>query len=132
MQRQLELPKKISVKKKGAHFEVHWNYQNAPDAMAVRSKCVRLDGFIDGFIDGVLVALEIPNNNIYRLGSSTGAVKELNEKVAIKLATILTELFHPLVAAEHRKLDAYAKLLLSLVEQAEHTKIVNHSGKVGT
>ncbi|WP_025129941.1 hypothetical protein [Pseudomonas sp. PH1b] len=131
MQRQLEHPKKILIKKKDALFEVHWDYQNAPNTLALRTQCERLDGFLDGFIDGALTALEIPAKNIYRIGSSIGTAKNLEEHVAIKLATILTDLFRPLLKAEPKSLYTKASLH-HLRDQPEYCKSVSFAPRVGT
>lgn len=96
----------IEVKKNGSKFEVHWDYQHAPETQVLRTQCDRLDGFIDG----VLVALDIPSKNAVCAVALTGMVKRLEESTAIKLANILTDLLHPLVTAEHKKQVKYANL----------------------
>ena len=96
----------IEVKKNGAKFEVHWDYQHAPETQVLRTQRDRLDGFIDG----VLVALDIPSKNAVCAVALTGVVKRLEESTTIKLAKILTDLLHPLVTAEHKKQAKHANL----------------------
>ncbi|WP_025128606.1 hypothetical protein [Pseudomonas sp. PH1b] len=108
MQTHIEQTEEILIIKKGTFFEVRWDYQNAPYILALRIQCERLDSFIDGFIDGALAALEIPTKNIYRKGCSIGTAKNLEEHVAIKLATIITDLFSPLLNIEPKSLSKEA------------------------
>ncbi|MBM9486995.1 hypothetical protein JBE38_13775 [Pseudomonas sp. ICBG1301] len=104
MSRQPETPAKIQVKANGGSFEVHWDFRNAPDTLTLRTECERLDGFINGFIDGALVALEIPLEHICLTGSSKGTVKELDQNLANKVASIVENLFLLLLAAQQKKL----------------------------
>ncbi|OAE13586.1 hypothetical protein AZH11_02805, partial [Pseudomonas simiae] len=87
----------------------HWDFRSAPDTLTLRTECERLDGFIDGFMDGALVALEIPLKDIYLMGCSKGAIKELDQKLAIKVASLLAKLFLPLVTLEQEKLRTHSQ-----------------------
>lgn len=111
MSYQPEPPQKIQIKMKGSAFEVHWDFRSAPDTLTIRTECERLDGYIDGFMDGVLATLEIPLKDIYLMGCSKGAIKELDQQLAIKLASILAKLFLPLVTLEQEKLRTHSQQL---------------------
>lgn len=110
MQSRIEHQEDILIRKKGAFYEVHWNYQSAPNMLSMRMQCERLDGFMDGFIEGALAALEIQTQNIHRTGCLIGTVKNLEESAAIKLATILSDILRLLLRIDSNNLSATKKL----------------------
>ncbi|WP_085597441.1 MULTISPECIES: hypothetical protein [unclassified Pseudomonas] len=137
MQSPLDHQEEVLIRKKGAFYEVHWNYQNAPDALTLRLQCERLDGFMDGFIDGALAALEIPTQSIHRFGCVTGTAKNLEESIAIKLATILSDMFRVLLKiwsknqSAEKKSGTFAGIrsapkALILPSNSGHRATVNH------
>lgn len=97
---------KIEVIKVGKRFRVDWDYQEAPESDVLHRRNEQLTTFIDG----VLVGMGVPEKQISCAAGRTGTVINLDESVAIKLAGILTDLLHPLVFNEHKRLVAQAKL----------------------
>lgn len=90
---------KIEVFQVGKRFEVHWDYQEAPESIVLFKQRERLEAFING----ALIALDIPAEHVSCAGSTAGAVKKLEERIAHKLAAILSNLLHPLVLSENQR-----------------------------
>lgn len=98
MQTPPALPK-IEVIQVGKRFEVHWDYQEAPESIVLFEQRERLEAFING----ALIALDIPAEQVSCAGSTAGAVKKLEDRVAQRLAEILSNLLHPLVLGEYQR-----------------------------
>lgn len=105
MKSQPALPK-VEVIKVGKRFKVDWDYQEAPESKVLHRRNDRLTTFIGG----VLVGMGIPEKHISCATGRTGTVNNLDEDAARRLATILSDLLHPLVANEHKRLVDQEKL----------------------
>ncbi len=97
---------KIEVIKVGKRFKVDWDYQEAPESRVL----LRKNDHLTTFIDGVLVGMGISEKQVSCASGRAGTVNKLDEDTAIRLATILSDLLHPLVSNEHKRLAAQAKL----------------------
>ncbi|WP_241191001.1 hypothetical protein [Pseudomonas chlororaphis] len=94
---------KIEVTAEGKHFRVDWDYQEAPE-----SRVLLENQLLDGYIWGVIATLRIAEKCISCATPRTGTIKRLEESVAIRLAELLTEALHPIVAREHQRLKREA------------------------
>lgn len=56
------------------------------------------------FIDDVLIGMGITEKQVSCASGRTGIVNNLDEETAIRLATLLSDLLHPLVSNEHKRL----------------------------
>jgi hypothetical protein len=98
---------KITAVKVGKRYNVDWDHECAPECRVLMGT---KRGFLDGYIEGAVAALEIPLKDVVCLASTVGTVKNLDELTANKLVSILTNLLHPIVSAEHQRLTSEAKL----------------------
>ncbi|MGZ0703782.1 hypothetical protein [Pseudomonas piscis] len=97
---------KVEVIRVGKRLKVDWDYQEAPESNVLH----RRNDQLTTFIDGVLVGMGIPEKQVSCASGRTGTVNNLDEDTASRLATILSDLLHPLVSNEHKRLFAQAKL----------------------
>lgn len=97
---------KIEIIKKGRLYEVHWDYQKAPESKVLHRK----NKVLTAFIDGALYALDISDSNVSCASGRCGAVKKLDEQTAAKLVKALEHALHPPVIREHERLQRAASL----------------------
>ncbi len=91
---------KIDVTKEGRYWRLDWDYQEAPESKVLLTN----REFLDGYVCGLLDALGVSAGGICRPSARTGTVKKLSEKTALHLSTLLEDLLHSHVKAEHRRL----------------------------
>lgn len=96
----------IEIIKKGAAWEVHWDYQEAPESSILLQRREYLRGYIDGTLD----ALGIHPDNVLCASGLTGTVKKLNEDQAVKLGDALNRVLIPIVTKEFTRLQNMAEL----------------------
>ncbi|MFJ2287980.1 hypothetical protein ACIOUF_16720 [Pseudomonas iridis] len=91
----------IEIKKYSSTWEVHWDYQEAPESSVLFKRKEYLGGYIDGSMDmlGILPA------NVLCASSVTGSVKKLTEEQATKLRDALERLLIPVVKNEFTRLQ---------------------------
>ncbi|MCQ2995063.1 hypothetical protein NLO95_13155 [Pseudomonas syringae] len=97
---------KIEIIRKGRLYEVHWDYQEAPESKVLH----RNNEVLTAFIDGALYALDISDSNVSCASGRCGAVKKLDEQTAAKLAKALEHALHPSIIREHERLQREADL----------------------
>lgn len=103
----------IEVIQSGKAWEVHWDYQEAPESSILFKRREYLDGYIDGAMDAIGIAPE----KVACASARTGTVKRLTETQALQLRHALDRLLTPVVAKEFQRLKKEASLPhLSLVE----------------
>lgn len=91
---------KIEIIKKGAHWELHWDYQEGEASQILFKRADYLLGYINGAMD----ILNIAPEQVCCASSMTGAVKRLDLHQAETLHTALSELLIPLVENEFARL----------------------------
>lgn len=96
----------IQIMKNSSTWEVHWDYQEAPESSVLFKRKEYLGGYIDGSMDmlGILPA------NVLCASSVTGSVKKLTEKQATKLRDALERLLIPAVKNEFKRLQKLNEL----------------------
>lgn len=98
---------KIDVTKEGRYWRVDWDYQEAPESRVLFDDKAE---FLDGYVCGIVATLGVSAGKICRPSARVGTVKKLDEDTALKLAKLLTNLLHPVVEYEHRRLANQANL----------------------
>lgn len=96
----------IEIIKKGAAWEVHWDYQEAPESSILFKRRDYLRGYIDGTMDDLGINPEC----VCCASGLTGAVKRLNEEQATKLHAALDRLLIPIVTNEFNRLQKMGDL----------------------
>ena len=96
----------IEVIQSGKAWEVHWDYQEAPESSILFKRREYLDGYVDGAMD----AIGITPDKVCCASGRTGAVKRLNEGQAMKLRDALDRLLTPVVANEFQRLEKLGNL----------------------
>ena len=96
----------IEIIKKGAAWEVHWDYQEAPESSILFQRGEYLRGYIDGTMDD----LGIHPDNVLCASSVTGTVKKLSEDQAVKLRDALNRVLIPIVTKEFTRLQNMSEL----------------------
>lgn len=96
----------IEVIQAGKAWEVHWDYQEAPESSVLFKRREYLDGYIDGAMD----AIGIDPEKVACASGRTGAVKRLDEAQALQLRDALDRLLTPVVANEFKRLKSLAGL----------------------
>ena len=96
----------IEIIKKGAAWEVHWDYQEAPESSVLFKRREYLLGYIDGTMDD----LGINPDKVCCASGLTGSVKRLSEDQAVKLRDALERLLIPIVTKEFTRLQNMAEL----------------------
>lgn len=107
----------IEIIQAGKAWEVHWDYQEAPESSILFKRREYLDGYIDGAMDAIGIAPE----KVACASARTGTVKRLTEAQALQLRHALDRLLTPVVAKEFKRLQKEANmphLRLVAVEQA--------------
>lgn len=97
---------KIEVIKKGALWEVHWDYQEGPASLILFNRADYLRGYIDGALD----ILRIDPDCVCCASGVTGTVKRLTQHQADTLYGALNQLLVPLVEAEFARMERLADL----------------------
>lgn len=106
----------IEIIKNGAAWEVHWDYQEAPESSILFQRREYLGGYIDGTMDN----LGIHPNNVCCASGLTGTVKKLTEDQAMRLRDALDRVLVPIVTNEFTRLQNANKLPhLRVVDAAE-------------
>lgn len=96
----------IEMINKGATWEVHWDYQEAPESSILFQRGEYLRGYIDGTMDD----LGVPPDNVLCASSMTGTVKKLSEVQAVKLRDALDRVLTPIVTKEFTRLQNMSDL----------------------
>jgi len=96
----------IEIIKKNAAWEVHWDYQEAPESSILFQRGDYLRGYIDGTMDD----LGIHPDNVCCASGQTGTVKKLNEDQAVRLRDALNRVLIPLVTKEFTRLQNMSNL----------------------
>lgn len=96
---QAALPK-IELIKNGEAWEVHWDYQEAPESAVLFKRREYLDGYIHGSLDGI----GIHPKNVSCASARTGTVKRLTEDQAVRFKDRLEHILIPVVAKEFERL----------------------------
>ncbi|WP_095052716.1 hypothetical protein [Pseudomonas sp. Irchel s3b2] len=91
----------IEIIKNGATWEVHWDYQEAPESSILFQRREYLRGYIDGTMDD----LGIHPDNVLCASGLTGTVKKLKEDQVVKLGDALNRVLVPLVTKEFTRLQ---------------------------
>ena len=91
----------IEVIKRGGAWEVHWDYQEAPESSILFQRGEYLRGYIDGTMDD----LSIHPDNVCCASGQTGTVKKLNEDQAVRLRDALNRVLIPIVTKEFTRLQ---------------------------
>ncbi|WP_434654085.1 hypothetical protein J3P96_26100 [Pseudomonas sp. R3-56] len=91
----------IEIIKKGAAWEVRWDYQEAPESSILFQRGEYLRGYIDGTMDD----LDIQPDNVCCASGQTGTVKKLNEDQATRLRDALNRVLIPIVTKEFTRLQ---------------------------
>ena len=91
----------IEIIKTGAAWEVHWDYQEAPESSILFQRREYLRGYIDGTMD----VLGIHPDNVLCASGLTGTVKKLNEDQAVRLRDALNRVLIPIVTKEFTRLQ---------------------------
>jgi hypothetical protein len=92
---------KIEIIKNGVRWEVHWDYQEAPESSILFQRGEYLRGYIDGTMD----SLGIHPDNVCCASGQTGTVKKLNEDQAVRLRDALNRVLIPIVTKEFTRLQ---------------------------
>lgn len=92
---------KIETIKKGVYWEVHWDYQEAPESSILFQRGEYLRGYIDGTMDD----LNIHPDNVCCASGQTGTVKKLNKDQATRLRDALNRVLIPIVTKEFTRLE---------------------------
>jgi hypothetical protein len=96
----------IEVIKKGAAWEVHWDYQEAPESSILFQRREYLRGYIDGTMDDI----GIHPDNVCCASGVTGTVKKLTEDQAVRLGDALNRVLVPIVTKEFTRLQNMSDL----------------------
>ncbi|CAI8913367.1 hypothetical protein [Pseudomonas serbica] len=96
----------IEFFKKDAAWEVHWDYQEAPESSILFKRQEYLRGYIDGTMDD----LGIHPDKVCCASGLTGSVKRLSRPQAVKLHNALERLLNPIVTKEFTRLQNMANL----------------------
>lgn len=96
----------IEVIQSSKAWEVHWDYQEAPES----SILFKRRDYLDGYIDGAMDAIGITPERVCCASGRTGAVKLLNEGQAIQLRDALDRLLTPVVTNELQRLKKQGDL----------------------
>lgn len=96
----------IEVIQSGKAWEVHWDYQEAPESSILFKRREYLDGYIDGAMDVIGISPE----KVACASARTGSVKRLTEAQAQQLRHALDRLLTPVVAKEFQRLKKEANL----------------------
>ena len=96
----------IEIIKKGAVWEIHWDYQEAPESSILFQRGEYLRGYIDGTMDD----LGIHPDNVCCTSGQTGTVKKLNEDQALRLRDALNRVLIPIVTKEFTRLQNMSDL----------------------
>ena len=96
----------IEIIKNGAAWEVHWDYQEAPESSILFQRSEYLRGYIDGTMDD----LGIHPVNVLCASAVTGTVKKLTEDQAMKLRDALDRVLIPIVTKEFTRLQNMSDL----------------------
>lgn len=96
----------IEIIKTGAAWEVHWDYQEAPESSILFKRREYLLGYIDGTMDDI----GISPDKVCCASGLTGSVKRLSEGQAVKLHDALARLLIPIVTKEFARLQNIAEL----------------------
>ncbi|WP_244670959.1 hypothetical protein [Pseudomonas sp. RtIB026] len=96
----------IEVIQSGKAWEVHWDYQEAPES----SNLFKRREYLDGYIDDAMDAIGISHEKVACASARTGSVKRLTEAQAIQLRHALDRLLTPVVAKEFQRLKKEANL----------------------
>lgn len=96
----------IEVIQSGKAWEVHWDYQEAPESSVLFKRRDYLDGYIDGAMDTIGITPE----KVACASARTGSVKRLTEAQAEQLRVALDRLLTPVVAQEFKRLTNLANL----------------------
>lgn len=96
----------IEVIQSGKAWEVHWDYQEAPESSILFKRREYLDGYIDGAMDAIGISPE----KVACASARTGSVKRLTETQAVQLRHALDRLLTPVVAKEFQRLKKEANL----------------------
>ncbi|MDU9391730.1 hypothetical protein [Pseudomonas sp. zfem002] len=106
----------IEVFQSGKSWEVHWDYQEAPESSILYKRREYLDGYIDGALDAIGIAPE----KVSCASARTGSVKRLTETQAVQLRVALDRLLTPVVANEFKRLKQEANLPHIRLVAGEH------------
>lgn len=90
----------IEIIKVGAAWEVHWDYQEAPESSILFKRREYLSGYIDGTMDDI----GIHPDHVCCASGLTGSVKRLTEDQAVRLRDALDRLLIPIVTNEFNRL----------------------------
>ncbi|MGH2432585.1 MAG: hypothetical protein ACOKSU_13560 [Pseudomonas sp.] len=101
----------IEVIQSGKAWEVHWDYQEAPESSVLFKRRDYLGGYIDGSLDGI----GIPPDKVCCASGCTGSVKRLSEEQALKLRDALERVLLPMVSNEFDRLKKVP--YMALVEE---------------
>lgn len=96
----------IEVIKKGPTWEVHWDYQEAPESSVLFQRGEYLRGYIDGTMDD----LGIHPDSVCCASGQTGTVKKLNEDQAVRLCDALNRVLIPIVTKEFTRIQNMSNL----------------------
>lgn len=96
----------IEIIRKGSVWEVHWDYQEAPES----SILFRRREYLDGYIDGVMDEIGIRPEKVSCASGRTGSVKRLAEEEAIRLRDALHRLLVPIVSNEFNRLKSLGEI----------------------
>ncbi|WP_460115761.1 hypothetical protein [Pseudomonas sp. H2_D02] len=91
----------IEIIEKGAVWEVHWDYQEAPESSILFQRGEYLRGYIDGTMDD----LGIHPDSVCCASGQTGTVKKLNEDQAVRLRDALNRVLIPIVTKEFTRIQ---------------------------
>lgn len=93
----------IEVIKRGGAWEVHWDYQEAPESSILFHRGEYLRGYIDGTMDDL-------GDNVCCASGQTGTVRKLNEDQAARLRDALNRVLIPIVTKEFTRLQNMSNL----------------------
>lgn len=91
----------IEIIKNGAAWEVHWDYQEAPESSILFQRREYLRGYIDGTMDDI----GIHPDKVSCASGLTGTVKKLTEDQAVRLRDALNRVLIPIVTKEFTRLQ---------------------------
>lgn len=96
----------IEIIKNGSAWEVHWDYQEAPES----SILFKRQDYLRGYIDGSMDMIDIHPDKVCCASGFTGAVKRLSENQAVKLRDALERLLIPIVTNEFTRIQKMGEL----------------------
>lgn len=100
----------ILIKEDGKTYKVDWDYQEAPESKILTSNETYLRGYLYGVVAGMGIENKKLHDSFALLSGRTGTIAGLDESTANRLAEILKNVLHPMVAQEHKRLRNEAKL----------------------